>query len=542
LSDEEQRALMHLSVFQDDFTREAAARVSGVSPRQLSSLLSALVDRAMLRTQPSGRYELHELLRRFAAGKLGATPGASHEAGAAHCRTYCAFLEEREASLTGANQREALDEIAAEVGNVRAAWQWAVEHALTEEIARGLESLYLFYYARGWMEEGKEVCRKALNSLAAAGAGQSTAHTLVVARLLSRLGQFTFRLGQHREARTLLRRSLVSLTGLVPESLVASCAGSRDCPLPVELRPACVERAFSLLSLGVVVRGGGEYKEAQRLCRRSFEIYRACANSAGMARSLKVLGILSGSLESYVEAQRQLQEALDLYQEVGDPYGIANTLNDMGLVAAGLDQNGSARRYYQDSLKIRRQIGDVWGIGASLNNLGYLAFLDKSYAEAKAYLQESLFIQREIGDPYHIAHCLNNLGGASSALGERYEAATYLHEALKTAFEIDATALVLEVLAAIGALLAKSEGCDPEQAAKLMAFVHYHPGTDHWTKERTAKALSKLSPDLPLDALNKAQEKGRAGELDTVVIEVLSHRDAWLATSSQSANVIVSSL
>jgi tetratricopeptide (TPR) repeat protein len=345
-------------------------------------------------------------------------------------------------------------------------------------------------------------------------------------------------LGLHREARELLRRSLTAYSRLIADAFQDSCpdlSSYRD-------RMVCEEKAFSLFSLSVVLRGDGEYKEAQCLCRQSYEIYRACDNSTGMAMALKVLGIISGSLENYVEAQRQLQEALDLYQESNDPYGIANTLNDLGFVAAGLDQNVSARRYYQDSLKIRRQIGDIWGIGGSLNNLGYLAFLDKSYAEAKTLLQESLSIHREIGDRYHIANCLNNLGAAASALGERYEAATYLHEALKTAFEIEATQLVLEVLAAIAGLLSESEAGDLEPAAKLMAFVLYHPLTDRWTRERTEKRLALLSPDLPLDALTKAQEKGQAGDMDSVVVEVLSRRNVWMARTSQSGGVIVSSL
>ena len=538
LTEPEQHALQRLSVFQGGFTREAAARVSKTSPLQLISL----VDKSMLRAHPSGRYDMHELLHRFVTEKLVSTPDVSQEVHAAHCRYYCTFLREREDRLKGAAQREALDEISADIDNVRAAWRWAIEHALTDEIARGLESLYLFYYARGWVHEGQAVYRKALDSLEASGTEQTSTRALVVGRLQARSGRFAYRRGRHRQARELLRRSLVTYAQIEAGPPDNGHTGSRSGSTSDKERRICGEKAFSLFSLSVVVRGDGEYKKAQHLCWQSYELYRACKSTTGMAMALKVLGIISGSLDSYVEAQRQLQEALTLYQEVGDPYGIANTLNDLGFVAAGLDQNANARRYYQDSLNIRRQIGDMWGIGASLNNLGYLAYLDRSYSEAKSFLQESLFIQREIGDQYHIANCLNNLGAAASALGERYESATYLHEALRTAFEIGATRLVLEVLAAISTLLAESGVSDPEQAAKLMAFVLYHPLTDRWTQERTEKALVQIAPDLPLDALSKAQKKGQEGELDTVVVEVLSHRDAWLARNSQAASVIVNSL
>ena len=251
-----------------------------------------------------------------------------------------------------------------------------------------------------------------------------------------------------------------------------------------------------------------------------------------MATSLKLLGIITGSLETFVEAQRQLQEALELYHDIGDPYGIANTLNDMGVVAAGLDQHRSAKKFHQECLAMRRQIGDLWGIGASLNNLGYLAFLDQEYASAKEYLLEGLYIQREIGDRYHIANCLNNLGASACALGEHHEAAAHLHEALQIAFEIGASPLVLEILAEIGALLATSEAGDGEQAAKLLTFVLNHPLADRWTRERTERRLAQLTPDLPLDALAAAREKGQAGELEGIVVDVLSHRDAWLARAN----------
>jgi tetratricopeptide (TPR) repeat protein len=210
-------------------------------------------------------------------------------------------------------------------------------------------------------------------------------------------------------------------------------------------------------------------------------------------------------------------------------------------VAAGLDQYSSARKFHQECLAIRRQISDLWGTGASLNNLGYLAFLAQEYASAREFLLEGLYIQREIGDQYHIANCLNNLGASSCALGEHHEAANYLHEALQIAYEIGATPLVLEVLGEIGTLLAASEAGDGEQAAKLLTFVLHHPLTDRWTRDRTEGRLAQLTPDLPMNALAAATEKGKAGALEDVVVDVLSHRDAWLAKAN-GHRVFVNSL
>jgi tetratricopeptide (TPR) repeat protein len=462
----------------------------------------------------------------------------------AHSAYYTAFLHAREEQLRGEKQHQAVSEIAADIDNVRAAWHWAVTHRHVPEIGQGLESLHLFYYARGWVHEGYDALNKALTSMQADTTSTDALSTLVMGRLLARTGRFAYRLGMHREAGELLRKSLMVLG---ETETIAEANGHRDArPTPdvssgertIDVRR---DNAFSLFSLSVVIRGDGKYEEARRLCQKSHDLYRACNDRPGMAMSLKLLGIISGSLETFAEAQRMLQEALELYHDIGDPYGIANTLNDLGVVAAGLDQYASAKKFYQECLSIRRQIRDLWGIGASLNNLGYLAFLDKDYTAAREFLLEGLYIQREIGDQYHIANCLNNLGASARAMGDHYEAATYLHEALQIAFEIGVNPLVLEVLAEIGALLAASETGEPEQAAKLLAFVLNHPLTDRWTRERTEKKLAQLTPDLDLNALDGARQKGKAGELEAVVVEVLSHKDAWLAEADQQ-KVIVASL
>lgn len=524
LSESERRAIRTLSVFQGGFGRHAAQAVADATP----FVLAALVDKSMLRADSSGRYDMQELLRQFAMEKLGEAPEFAQEVRDAHCRYYAAFLQAREEHMQGAQQRHATSDIAADIDNVRAAWRWAVSQRKTVEIGQSLESLHLFYYARGWIHEGYGAFKEALAGLQADAAPGDAASALVVGRLLARTGRFAYRLGMHREAGELLRKSLMVLgevetANTVPDTAPRLRGASGD---------VRKDQAFSLFSLSVVLRGNGEYQEARRLCKNSYDLYRACADRPGMAMSLKLLGIITGSLETFVEAQRQLQEALELYHDIGDPYGIANTLNDMGVVAAGLDQYSSAKKFYQECLAMRRQIGDLWGIGASLNNLGYLAFLTQEYALAKEYLLEGLYIQREIGDRYHIANCLNNLGASACALGEHHEAAAHLHEALQIAFEIGASPLVLEILAEIGALLAAGEAEDGEQAAKLLTFVLNHPLADRWTRERTERRLAQLTPDLPLDALAAAREKGLAGELEGVVVDVLSHRDVWLARAN----------
>ncbi|NUO02992.1 MAG: hypothetical protein HUU01_20475, partial [Saprospiraceae bacterium] len=61
LPETEKALLCKLSVFQGGCLREAAIQVTGAT----LTLLSSLVDKALLRRAESGRYELHELIRQF---------------------------------------------------------------------------------------------------------------------------------------------------------------------------------------------------------------------------------------------------------------------------------------------------------------------------------------------------------------------------------------------------------------------------------------------------------------------------------------------
>lgn len=527
LSEDEQSILVRLSVFRGGFDRGAARFVAGASP----FLLMALAGTALIRLRvPPGaqvrqaeRYELHELVRQFVADKgLHGMPAIERGARDVHCAYYTTFLHEREERLRGAEQRAAADEIAAEIDNVRAAWQWAVASCKTIEVDRSLEALYLFYYARGWMQEGLAAFQSAAGALQGAAVqgergGDTQGVEYVVGRLLARQARFAHRLGQHQQARELLEESRAVLDRFEG---AGRDAGS------VHVVPR-QERAFGLFALSAVLRAVGESAEARQALQEGLALYRESGDRAGMAMTLKLLGIVHGSVGDLEAAQQRLQEALALYQEIVDPYGTASTLNDLSIVAARQGKVPEAQRLNRECLAIRRQIGDRWGVATSLNNLGYVAYLSESYGEAVEYLREGLAIQREIGDRYHIANCLSNLGAAAHALGEREEALAHLYEGLEIAYAIGARPLVLEISAEIGALLASAAVATEDdaqaaaQAAELLTFVHDHPQVDKWTAERTEQSLAQLAPMLAPEAWAAAQDKGRRGTLEAVIASIL---------------------
>ena len=108
---------------------------------------------------------MHELLRQYAAEKLAADPEVERGTRDQHCAHYAAALEHWDADLKGPRQLTALAEIEADIGNARAAWEWAVERGYVQELDRAMDGLCRFYEWRGRYEEGEAACLAVMQAL-----------------------------------------------------------------------------------------------------------------------------------------------------------------------------------------------------------------------------------------------------------------------------------------------------------------------------------------------------------------------------------------
>jgi predicted ATPase/DNA-binding SARP family transcriptional activator len=135
----EQSLFQRLSVFRGGFRREAAAAVVGAS----LLLLAGLADKSLLRRNAEGRYEVHELLRQYAEEHLRSTAGEFEQVHDQHCRYYADLLAAYQPQLqgSGAELQAAMAALHAEQENVRAAWNWAVEHRKILEINQFMDCL-----------------------------------------------------------------------------------------------------------------------------------------------------------------------------------------------------------------------------------------------------------------------------------------------------------------------------------------------------------------------------------------------------------------
>lgn len=124
LTPKEQAVFMKFSRFRGGATRHAAQSVTGATPRTLMSLINTSL---LWRDIQTGRYEMHEVLRQYAAEKLGES-SFGQEAETAYAMYFIQFMAERLDALKRDPSPAFVDEILVEWDNIVhalfAEWVW----------------------------------------------------------------------------------------------------------------------------------------------------------------------------------------------------------------------------------------------------------------------------------------------------------------------------------------------------------------------------------------------------------------------------------
>lgn len=153
LSTEAQRVMARLSVFRGGCQRSAAEAVAGAT----LPILLALVDKSLVQRTTAGRYELHELVRQYAADQLASDPHEEAQVRDNHCTYYAAWTDTTAAQLRSREQRIAVAAMTQEIANVRAAMQYVVTHHKIDvlRLFARRSGLQHFYELRSWNEEAE---------------------------------------------------------------------------------------------------------------------------------------------------------------------------------------------------------------------------------------------------------------------------------------------------------------------------------------------------------------------------------------------------
>jgi predicted ATPase/DNA-binding SARP family transcriptional activator len=501
----ERQVLAALSVFRGSFALDAARQVAGASLRALR----VLMDRSLLQRAAAERYAMHELLRQYAEERLAAAPGAAQEAHDRHSAYFATALERWWADLQGPRHQPALAEVGAESGNLRAAWDWAVERGQAALLDRAMEGLCYSYKWLGRYEEGESLCRQAVEGLAAAAelgpeeshgpsgvppAAEAAERLRVLARAMAWQGVFCYRLGRRERAWELLQHSLDLLDGLAwtgPEG----ADGLRQ-----EIQRG---RAFVLWRLGNLA-SELDREAAPRLHRQSLALYRALEDPWGTASVLEASGRTATFSGERDRAQHAYAESLELRQAQGDELGSYRVLSlslttaahqgraegerseSQGTMGPALHEVGLAIGAGQFAraeslLAQRRSTGEKPGAGGSVGLLDLVRAFNQMhlghYDRARAQTMACLARFRETGYRWGIERCCCYLALVVLATGAYGEAQQWLEESVGLCQEIGQRGHLGQALALL-ALIARGSGDLPQarqhlyEALRVAAPVH----------------------------------------------------------------------
>jgi DNA-binding SARP family transcriptional activator/predicted ATPase len=370
LSSAEQQALARLALFRGSFAPEAAKAVA----RADQELLETLADKSMVR-RAGERYELHELLRRFAAEQLAAF-GEVQATNEALLAWVMAYAEMAEPLVGGAEQEHWLGRLEADHAHLRAALGWAIEQGRPESAQRVGAALMRFWWVHGHLREGRDWLERALKLEGGTPASR--------ARALHGAGGLAGQMGDLPAARA---------------QMAASLELERSVGRKAELTRVLNNLAFVLINQA-------EYEEAEALIIEALALDRELADDRGVAFDLGTLGQLAYFQSDYPRAAEYFTESLHGHLNADDTHSIAVTRLNLGSALRLQGRAAEAQVQLEQSLGLFRSMGSSYGVAFSLVQLARLAAAAGKLPEARAAVRESLPLLSSLGTTGELAGTL----------------------------------------------------------------------------------------------------------------------------------------
>ena len=324
LEDAERSLLESTAVFVDGWTIDAAAQVAGVDEDRALDLTEALARHSLIYVDPAGdgpRPRMLETIRAFVAEQLAARPDAA-EIERRHAGYYQALAGQAERPLRSADQREWLERLEAEEGNLAAAVHWYLAHD-TGPLPHLFRVLWLFWFLRDHLGEARSW----------------------VGQLLPTAGSFDL------QARVELTWAAVATGAEVGDDQMALAACERLAPLLDEIGDSYL-RAVSQLVMAWTSGIGGDFDGALQGALASLEQLRGQDEPFWTALAVYTAGLVELTIGRYDDALPHLTEMHDLAERLGNPWLAAVSRVDLGMLAVAQDRPEEARGLLDEGLEL----------------------------------------------------------------------------------------------------------------------------------------------------------------------------------------------
>ncbi len=581
LSEPQQRILRRLAVFRGGFTRTAAEEVTDAT----HIALAHLIDRSLIRRQPSGRFDMHALMRQFAAEQLAQDPVEQEQTLARHCTHYARrlsgmywFLAVSEKKILLGQEIETYRQIVADIDNVRTAWQWAVVHKDWTALRQMMNTLAYHYLEYGGLEEGRQAFDAAVAAFALTSTPPSDIDAGIVGSLLLRRAWLT-RPEWGDETYFLCRQSIELLRRAgrdSQEDLALGLQHSSSAALHRGVPEQCSELLAEALAIfrqldhgpgigyilrhqGLMAYTWGRPGLAERALSEALTQLELFSEPLAVVAQ-HWLGIAYMLQGRYRQAEEMMKGALARLQRGQPSQSAAYILRNLGDLKAAMGDLPLAQAYFANAAAQFKYVGHGWEDATALVwSPGDIARVLGDFAEAERLISSALDATRHLRIWLRVATNLYRLGKLRGDQGQHIEAETLLHEALSLAREIDYRFGVAQFLCQLGQTevalnrtelartyyaealqIAQDESIDRlavdtvvgiagllaaddhvEDAVGILALAEGHSASDYETKKKARYTLAQLMPRLSPDVAERAIAQGKSADLHTVIADLI---------------------
>lgn len=445
LDEKERTVLLQISIFRGGFDRKAAYQVA----RAPLPVLVSLIDHSFIKRSNRDGYEMHELLRQFAARRLAADIQLAEQTRTAHADYYAEFLAERAEWMSGKQVIMALEDIKQHFENIRIAWRRLIKTGAWQRLDSMIDTLYQFATIRGRRSEAVNLLEE-VNQILTQSSNEDA--EMLMTQVRSRLGACYLGLGEQQLAHSFLEESLER----------AKAAADLQ------------ESAFCLSQLGFVLSTSGDLPGADQLYTESLQIYQDLGDATGTADLLNKRGVIAHDLGTLMEAREFYVRSYTLAKAQHNIYLLSTVLFNLGKVSEGMGEYTAALSYYHESMPHQQTLNDSEGIGYVLHGSARVEMHNGNYQQANELCSQALSIFHSINFRRGVIFALALLGEIALQQGHAQRAAMYLQESLTLAQEfnsplfisIDLTLLGQVALGSDNRELAMVHGCNALEIAK----------------------------------------------------------------------------
>lgn len=488
----ERNVLCALSVFHGGFDRVAAERIAGAS----LPLLASLASRSLIRRAENGRFDLHEVIRQYALLYLREDQARCSAVRDRHSEHYLDLVAACERALKSGEQQDALQTLAHDADNIRAAWLHAIERENFALLGAAVRSLGWMFEVAGLLHEGIETLEPLARSLRARPDTPDSRR--ILGRTLTQQGVLYFRSGTFDQALRLLNESLAVLRPVGEPALLVD----------------------PLIYLGTICYLNGDIEAATAVLQEGLAYAGESGDDWFAAFATLVLGQIADLSGRIAEGYAQEAASVAMWRRVGDPHAIAMGLNYSSLTLIQMGHFSEAEANLRESLELCRRSRNRWGLGTAYRHLGVLMLAQGEYAGAEAMLRKGLETFGDYIIGWDIAASYVFLGDVGLKTGNLGAAEENYLQGLRLARGIRSAPLILQGMMGLAEIDLQSGRCEP--ALELAEIVLNHPAGDHVAQNRARQIIRCARNCLGEDGVRAAGERAAARTLDETALSLLA--------------------